>query len=124
MVGNSNREPRHLSLAVFLHWSYSNLKMRTFNGTGMMLYGMRDVNPDGSYIATKWVTILWLPIFPLGSFRVWPGKTEYGGIVVARSSTPYKLAKANFNWAQVAATYLVMLLVLAVLYVLGLVLKW
>ena len=40
-----------------------------YNGFGTNLYGHNTL-PDGSYIATKWITILFLPIWPLGSYRV------------------------------------------------------
>jgi len=42
------------------------------NGFGTAYYGKRDRAEDGSYITTQWVTALWVPIVPLGSYRVLP----------------------------------------------------
>lgn len=43
---------------------------RSFMGYGTALYGKRDFHPDGSYITTMWVTMLWVPVFPLKSLRI------------------------------------------------------
>jgi len=45
---------------------------RSFNGTGTRIYGKRDFLTDGSFVTTKWVTFLWVPLFPLSSIRVRP----------------------------------------------------
>jgi hypothetical protein len=45
---------------------------RSFNGTGTMIYGKRDFLTDGSFITTKWITFLWVPLVPLSSMRVRP----------------------------------------------------
>jgi hypothetical protein len=45
---------------------------RSFNGTGTRIYGKRDFLTDGSFVTTKWVTFLWVPLFPLSSMRVRP----------------------------------------------------
>jgi hypothetical protein len=44
--------------------------MHSFWGTGTMLYGRREVNADGSYVATTWRTLFFFPIVPIASFRV------------------------------------------------------
>ena len=45
--------------------------MYTFNGIGSKLYGKRDFDPHTqSYIATLYFTFVFLPIFPLASYRV------------------------------------------------------
>jgi hypothetical protein len=49
---------------------------RSFMGFGTSIYGKRDFHSDGSYTTTKWVTLLWVPIFPLVSLRV--GKMRPG----------------------------------------------
>jgi hypothetical protein len=41
----------------------------TINGIGTKYVGIR-ILPDGSYVTTKWVVILHLPIFPVSSIRV------------------------------------------------------
>lgn len=40
------------------------------NGIGVGLYGERERRPDGSYIATHCISFLWIPILPLGAYRV------------------------------------------------------
>lgn len=45
--------------------------MFTFNGIGTMLYGRRDFDPsDGTYFATLWFTVVFLPIVPLQQYLV------------------------------------------------------
>jgi hypothetical protein len=43
---------------------------RIVNGIGKAYYGKRDFAENGSYITTEWFVFLFVPIFPLGSFRV------------------------------------------------------
>ena len=43
---------------------------KSINGTGSMFYGHNDVAPDGSYTTTEWITIFWIPLLPISSFRV------------------------------------------------------
>ena len=40
------------------------------HGWGSMLLGHSDMRPDGSYVATEWFTIVWIPIFPVCRYRV------------------------------------------------------
>jgi hypothetical protein len=42
----------------------------SINGIGSTLYGKFDPSSDGSYITTEWFTILFIPIFPVCSYRV------------------------------------------------------
>ena len=41
----------------------------TFNGFGTRYYGTRW-DTDGSYITTKWIVVIYVPIVPLGSVHV------------------------------------------------------
>jgi cellulose synthase operon protein C len=43
-----------------------------FNGCGVALYGRRDARDDGSYVATRYVALLFIPVYPLDAFRVTP----------------------------------------------------
>lgn len=36
------------------------------------VYGKRDFRTDGSFVTTKWITFLWVPLIPLRSMRVKP----------------------------------------------------
>lgn len=43
----------------------------TFNGIGTKLYGAKDqCRTCGSIIQRHWVTFLWIPLIPLGRYRV------------------------------------------------------
>jgi hypothetical protein len=75
--------------------------MFTLNGIGTTIYGKRDVNPaDGSYIATKWFTLIYFPIIPLGSYRVIKAKQNFFA-----GFPKYQMAKTPLNVKQVALTY-------------------
>ena len=54
----------------------------TLNGFGTTLYGARDADSvTGTYVATKWVVALGVPLVPLGRFRVQPvgEPSKWGG---------------------------------------------
>jgi hypothetical protein len=42
----------------------------SFMGLGTTYYGQRAFRSDGTYLTTLWVIVLWLPVFPIWSFRV------------------------------------------------------
>lgn len=46
------------------------------NGTGSRVYGKRDFRTDGSFVTTKWITFVWVPLVPLRSMRVRPLNTS------------------------------------------------
>jgi len=48
--------------------------MYTLNGVGTRLYGMVDPAEDGTYIATLWITFVFVPIWPLAAYLVLPGQ--------------------------------------------------
>lgn len=41
-----------------------------FNGCGLGFYGKRDRGVDGSYVTTHCVSFVWLPLIPIGAYRV------------------------------------------------------
>ncbi len=45
---------------------------RSMNGIGTRVYGKREFRTDGSFVTTKWITFLWVPLLPLRSMRVKP----------------------------------------------------
>lgn len=79
--------------------------MFTFNGIGTRLYG-HAVQPDGSYIATKWAVILFVPIFPLESHRVIIKEPTYGTPLI-NSTTSYFSQAIPLDHGQVLRTYAV-----------------
>lgn len=75
----------------------------TLNGIGTKYYGKRDVEPDNSFITTEWIVIVYLPIIPIGSFRVQP--TGESKNVIFFSSTQYWVQRVPFNWTQIRNVY-------------------
>jgi hypothetical protein len=75
--------------------------MFTFNGIGTTIYGKREVNPDdGSYIVTKWFTVLYFPIIPLGSYRVIKEKQAFFA-----GFPKYQMNNAPLSVKQIIFTY-------------------
>jgi len=44
--------------------------MFTLNGFGTTFVGECDYEPDGTYITTAWIVVLWIPLIPLYSARI------------------------------------------------------
>ena len=44
--------------------------MSTINGIGTKFLGECEHHADGSYIATRWFTFVYLPVIPLYSARI------------------------------------------------------
>ena len=66
--------------------------MSTINGIGTALYGHRDEDPGtGTYVATLYFVLLFVPIFPISSYRVRP----------AAGGGWYFLGKVPFGQSQV-----------------------
>ena len=75
-----------------------------------MFYGCSDTWPDGSYVATEWFAIVYLPVVPLRSVRI----LEIGrqctaggapGIVSYSSNLQYQfLNKEPLAWRQIFKT--------------------
>ncbi|MGO9269369.1 MAG: hypothetical protein ACLQOO_03770 [Terriglobia bacterium] len=90
--------------------------MKTVNGTGITLYGYakrqplsgreaREAEEHGyfpyTYQAQKWLVILWLPILPLGTYRVL--RMKGGGGV----HTIYRMTQIKTDVKQILFHYLV-----------------
>jgi hypothetical protein len=76
--------------------------MFRFNGIGTTIYGKREVNPeDGSYIVTKWFTVIYFPIIPLGSYRVIKEKQNF-----LAGFPKYQMKNAQLSVKQIIFTYL------------------
>jgi|SRR5882672_940106 len=77
----------------------------TFNGFGTKYYGRREPGDDGSYVTTLWITALYIPVLPLGSYRVLP----YGqatNFLVHRSQN-YHVLRVPLCWEQVWRVYMI-----------------
>jgi hypothetical protein len=76
----------------------------SLEGNGFNLLGCRDLQPDGSYVTTKFFCILYIPLVPVSSWRVLP--------VHGRVSLPFlrrkfvRVAKQPLHWRQVFSVYL------------------
>ncbi len=49
-------------------------------GIGTKFYGKDNIRSDGSFTATKWIVIAYIPIVPLGSFYVRPTSSTLGTV--------------------------------------------
>ena len=83
--------------------------MSTFWGIGTKLYGRGARLPDTSYVTTEWFVVLDLPILPLRSIRILPGKTRFLFLVIASSrSFEYRVVGGvplRSNIKQILRTY-------------------
>ena len=63
------------------------------NGCGLALYFSRDFDaPTGTYVKTLCVTILWIPLFPVGAYRVSDAPTGGWFVVGREPPSPSMLA--------------------------------
>jgi hypothetical protein len=85
-----------------------NNNMYTVMGVGTTLIGKREVEADGSYIATKWFVFIFFPIIPLGSYRVWRGETTASVVplISVGATTQYRMIQVPLNRKQIIETYL------------------
>lgn len=74
----------------------------TVNGWGTQLYGHTNKLSDGSYVATKWIVLFFIPIIPLKSYRIFSKEGDF-------FSREYKLKRVELNRNQVLRTYLLIL---------------
>jgi len=79
-------------------------RMFTLNGIGTRLYGKSQPAGDGTYIATLWLVLLFVPLWPLGSYLVAP----------ASSGGWFFLAKAPFTRLALGVRRVAALAVIAI----------
>ncbi|AKF06753.1 hypothetical protein [Sandaracinus amylolyticus] len=73
------------------------------NGFGVGIYGERDRRDDGSYVTTHCISALFVPIFPLGAYRV----IDQGhGSYLFLSKEPLSAFARGWRWALLAAVVL------------------
>lgn len=77
----------------------------TFNGIGTKYYGKREKAEDGSYVTTNWIVFLYVPLIPLGSYRVRP--LGEGKHLAVYDSQQYAVQRVPLNWRQVLNVYAV-----------------
>lgn len=76
----------------------------TFNGIGTKYYGQREFLKDGSFVTTEWIVFVYIPIIPIGSFRVLP--TGKSSDFVLFTSNQYFVKRVPVSWRQVRNVYL------------------
>jgi hypothetical protein len=84
----------------------------TINGIGTRYYGRRAAG-HGTYIATKWIVLFYLPLIPLRSYRIF-GETSptYSGFGIPHVGISHSVRRTmtlsalpNLHSRQVLATY-------------------
>jgi hypothetical protein len=84
----------------------------TRHGFGPAFYGERDYDPaTGSYVANRWFTLLYVPIFPLGAYRVIDADSQ-SYCVLGRVALPDSLKRAR--WAIAISVIVLVLIPLAI----------
>ena len=86
----------------------------TLNGTGTKYYGSRERDIGGTYVTTKWVVLLGVPLVPLSSWRVFPQDEgqfhDHRPLLNAEAShttQAFEATRVPLNWKQVANIYAV-----------------
>lgn len=91
--------------------SKKNPFVSTLQGFGPRLYGERDHDPDTrSYVANHWLTFLFVPIFPLGAYRVTEAFRSHS--ILGRVPLPGSLRKAR--WVIAISVIVLALIPLAI----------
>jgi len=103
-VSEASREPVLREISQAIRRAPSPIKsapsLFTLNGCGVSLHGSRDKSPDGSHVATTYVTLVFIPLLPLASYRVVPqGNRSY--LFLGR--VPVWKPLQYYRWALVAA---------------------
>ncbi|HKW48250.1 MAG TPA: hypothetical protein VJN70_12430 [Gemmatimonadaceae bacterium] len=78
------------------------LKPYSVNGTGIRLLDYRQVSED-TYETTRWLTILFIPILPIGTLLIRPGTAE--GVGTSMRYSFQLLGKQPMNWRRVLRMY-------------------
>lgn len=83
----------------------------TFNGIGTKYYGQRELADDGSFITTEWFVLAYIPIIPIGSFRVVPTGQSVNYLIYR--SNQYLVRRVPLNWLQVRNVYITTVVILS-----------
>jgi hypothetical protein len=84
----------------------------TLHGFGPRFYGERDYDAEtGSYVANRWLTLFFVPIFPLGAYRVTDAHFQ-SHCVLGRVPLPASLKKAR--WAIAISVIVLVFIPLAI----------
>lgn len=75
------------------------------NGIGTKWYGEREKGSDGSYITTTWVTFVWIPLFPIASYRIRAAPEMENDGSWFDVGDKYLAQRVPLNWVQVRNVY-------------------
>jgi hypothetical protein len=78
------------------------LKPYSVNGTGIRLLDYQQVSA-GTYQVTRWLTILFIPILPIGALLIRPGTAE--GVGTSMQYNFQLLGKRPMPWKRIARMY-------------------
>ena len=96
--------------------------MTTINGIGTKLYGKKKIASDGSYQAIKWFVFIYMPIFPLKTYRVLEMQSFSSLNQEKDKAIEYKMFPINFDIIQALRTFTTfwigLILVLTILFIL------
>jgi hypothetical protein len=96
----------------------------SINGCGTRYYGKRDKLQDGSYITTEWITLFFIPIIPLRSFRVRSvSKQSTWALIASAKDEKFMVARVPLNWKQVFKGYIALGVIITI-YIIIFVLHW
>ena len=83
------------------------------NGIGLAYYGIKALKFDDEweeYDTTKWFCLVWLPIIPIGSFRIRRKRRKDIISKIARQGmwveTIFVIEKRPIDWRQIGKIYL------------------
>ena len=84
-------------------------------GCGTKFYGSLEKLGDGSYITTKWITLFYIPILPVGSCRVIKRNSAiYNAGYVITESTEFSILEfLRLNLLQVISVYAAIFIICA-----------
>ena len=83
------------------------LKPYSVNGTGIRLLDYCRVSAD-TYEATRWLTVLFIPLLPIGTLLVRPGTAE--GVGTSMQYRFQLLGKRPMRWKRIGRMYAMTLL--------------
>lgn len=86
----------------------------TYNGIGTKYYGRRNPKEDGSFVTTEWIVFAYIPLVPIGSFRI--AQTGNSSNWVIYSSTEYLVTRVPLCWQQVRNVYITEIAILGILF--------
>jgi len=82
----------------------------TINGFGVKYYGKADLWPDGTFVQTKWIVVLFVPLIPLGSYRVLSERRAISGW--GEVGKEFSQIKVPLHWRQVFTAYAIVVAIL------------